>query len=245
MDVLALRFSAPLMSFGGVLVDEHGVTRQFPAQSMIAGLVANALGYDHRDSNRLQELQTRIGFAARRDRTGDHLIDFQTVLLGQDFLLEGWTTRRTPERRKGGTASKGTHIRKRHYLADAAYTIALTLDPADADPDLDAIEEALRKPERPLFLGRKPCLPSGPLLWKRLTADSLAGALRSLPTWAAETPNEVLAWWPHAEGQAVNGEKARVLYLTDERDWKNQIHVGRRRIVETLIEIDEEVSREE
>jgi len=37
IDVILLRFDAPLMSFGGVLVDEHGVTRQFPGASMLTG----------------------------------------------------------------------------------------------------------------------------------------------------------------------------------------------------------------
>ena len=47
--VLALRLEAPLMSFGGVLVDNRGVTEPFPTRSMLAGLIANALGHDHRD----------------------------------------------------------------------------------------------------------------------------------------------------------------------------------------------------
>jgi CRISPR-associated Cas5-like protein len=34
MDFLLLRFDAPLMSFGGVMVDQYGPTDRFPGQSM-------------------------------------------------------------------------------------------------------------------------------------------------------------------------------------------------------------------
>ena len=39
IEVLLLRFDAPLMSFGGPIVDQRGVTRDFPAASMLAGLI--------------------------------------------------------------------------------------------------------------------------------------------------------------------------------------------------------------
>ena len=60
MDVLILRLEAPLMSFGGVQVDDRSPTEQFPAQSMIAGMIANALGYTHRNYQKTQRLQERL-----------------------------------------------------------------------------------------------------------------------------------------------------------------------------------------
>ena len=47
-DALILRFDAPLMSFGGPMVDHNGVVQDFPPTSLLTGLIGNALGYEHR-----------------------------------------------------------------------------------------------------------------------------------------------------------------------------------------------------
>ncbi len=226
-DIVLLRFDAPLMSFGGPAVDHHGVTEEFPARSMLTGLLANALGYDHRDADRTQRLQERLVFAARRDRRGQRLQDFQTVDLDQPFLKDtGWTTRRRPEDRAGGSL-KEMHIRYRSYLADAVYTIALQLVPPTEAPGLDDIERALREPARPLFLGRKCCLPAGPLLLSRTRASGVRVALKDLPRIGLRGDEGALsAWW----ATETPGDEAdtRLIPVTDDREWRNQIHVGRR-----------------
>jgi len=38
MDILLLRFDAPLMSFGGPIVDNHGIIQTYPALSMLMRL---------------------------------------------------------------------------------------------------------------------------------------------------------------------------------------------------------------
>lgn len=219
---LILRLDAPLMSFGGTTVDRHGFTDRFPRRSMLTGLLANALGFDHRDSTDTQALQDRVQFAVRCDRAGRRLTDFQTVDLGQSFLRQGWTTRGAPEGR-AGSVSDGTHIRLRHYLADAVYTIALTLDPEDQSPTLIDLGMALREPERPLFLGRKSCLPASPVFLEMVEADSLRALLETYPMLPSHrTESNVLeARWPFETGEG------KVVYTTDERDWANQIHTGR------------------
>ena len=83
-----------------------------------------------------------------------------------------------PAERAGGAASySGPALRYRHYRADAAVTVALTLVPAEEAPDLAALEAALRRPERPLFIGRKGCPPSRPILDRVVAAESLVAAL--------------------------------------------------------------------
>lgn len=240
VDVLLLRLEAPLMSFGGVAVDELRPTLELPGRALLTGLLANALGWHHADGERLDRLQRRLVYAVRRDRPGQRLEDFQTVDLSQDFLHAGWTTRDRPEGR-GGASGKGTHIRDRHYLVDAAYTVALSLDPATEEPDLDALEAALRRPARPLFLGRKACLPSRPLVGRsgetdRRRAASPLAALARVPLWAGREDGAPLrVWWPGAPGGAppagvdVPGVRFdRSLPLYDDRDWRHQFHAGRR-----------------
>ncbi len=65
---LILRLEAPLVAFGGEAIDNYGVTRDFPAASMLTGLLANALGWRRTDRAAHQRLQDRMVFAARRDR---------------------------------------------------------------------------------------------------------------------------------------------------------------------------------
>lgn len=235
-EVLLLRLDAPLMSFGGVVVDERGVTEELPSRSLLTGLLGNALGYDHRDAEPLQRLQDRLRHAVRRDRPGRLLVDFQTVDLGQPFLVEGWTTRGIAVSRRGGSAATGTHIRRRHYWADAVFTVALTLEPAAEEPDLARCAAALVEPERPLFLGRKPCIPSLPLVLGVARAVSLRAALLHSPLSARAADGPWAAWWPEAGEPAPPAGAGRLLPVHDERDWTNQIHTGRRFLWEGRIE---------
>lgn len=236
-EALILRFDAPLMSFGAVRVDNLGPTLEFPGRSMIAGLFGNALGYDRREAARLDRLQARLRYAARCDRPGVALEDFQTVDITLPFMSEpGWTTRGVPEARGGGKETlENLHIRRRAYWADALFTVAVAFDPADEPPDLDALEAALREPERPLFIGRKACLPAAPLLVGRRQAGSLVEALQSEPRPAGgrSKPGPLRAWFQ--EGEAIE-RPLRAVPVTDERDWANEIVVGRRIVLETIID---------
>src|SRR5690606_15321069 len=140
MDVLILRFDAPLMSFGAVVVDQKNPTWRFPGAAMLTGLLANALGWDHRDTDRLQALQERLRFAARWDAEPELLSDYQTVDLGQPFMVDtGWTSRGKREDRKGGSAATGTHQRWREHWANGVATIALALD-GEGSPSLWNLE---------------------------------------------------------------------------------------------------------
>lgn len=239
---LVLLLEAPLMSFGGPMIDQHGVTRPMPGRALLTGLLGNALGLMHRDAGRLERLQARLVHATLSLRPGDAMVDFHTVDLGQPFMRQGWTTRGLPQGREGGSAGSATHIRYRHYLADALRLVVLTLYPAAEEPRLDAVAAALEQPARPLFLGRKTCLPTRPLLSGRVEAADPVAALLAAdalvqPMLAAETgPGDarsgshdgVRAEWPVPLSTELPPEAGRVERLVDERDWTNQFHGGER-----------------
>ncbi len=231
-DILLLRLEAPLMSFGGPLTDALGRTSEMPQRSMLAGLLANALGWDHRDHARTERLQARIRYAARQDAPGELLVDYHTVDLGQPAMRDtGWTTRGVAESR-GGASGEGTHIRLREFLADASYLVALCLEPADEVPTLDEVAAAVRAPERPVFLGRKCCLPSKPLFEGRVRG-SLYEVLRTTPL-ARPSAKPVKAWWSETDGPA----EGREVPVYDARDWRNQVHVGRRYVRESTLTVE-------
>lgn len=241
IDVLILRFDAPLMSFGAPIVDNRGVVQPYPALSMMTGLVANALGVSHAEADRLEDLQDRLRYAVRQDRAGEQLRDYQTVDLSKPYMDEAraWTTRHELETRKGGSASSGTHIRLRDYWADAAFTLALTLDrPAD-EPTLQTVSEALVHPARPLFIGRKACLPAGPIHDGTVVrAETLVHALSTversgLRSAQVNDDGGATVWWPVRSSHSDVSLPDEVVEdyrepVTDRRDWTNQIHVGTR-----------------
>ena len=232
---LVLNLDAPLIAFGGVAIDQVGPVRDFPAASMLTGLIANALGWHAGDRAAHQAVQDRLIFAARREtrreRDSPVVTDTQNAQLHKND--KGWTTRGAPEGRDG--ASYGApHRRLRDYHADLSVRVVLRLSPADTAPTLDDLAAAFDRPARPLFLGRKPCLPSGPLLppgaarWQ--TGETAHAALVRVPT--AATPNaDLRALWPVGEGPDSGAMVDRIHDLADLRNWHSGLHGGTRRVV--------------
>lgn len=239
MDCLLLRLDAPLMSFGSVVVDQINPVDRFPGRSLLTGLLGNALGLDHADVGILQSLQRRLRHASRWDLEPELLVDYQTVDLGQEFMQgTGWTTRGRREDRGHGDATTATHQRWRHYWANGCATVALTIGDPGPDCDavsLDMVEAALRRPARPLFIGRKTCIPAEPILLGRRQAPGLRQALLSEPLATRHlpaTPLRVAACWPADEAPGV-----AMLPLDDLRDWGNNLHRGREAYATGFLEI--------
>jgi CRISPR system Cascade subunit CasD len=211
------------MAFGDTMIDATGPTRDLPIVSAITGLVANALGWRRGQRELHQRLQDRLVVGARLDRPGTELRDFQSAQLAKSD--EGWTTLGRPEGRAGGANTyDAPHIRERFYRADAVVTIALKLEPADDQPDLDAIASALNTPARPLFIGRKPCLPSTPILAGRIDAASTFNALRQWPLAAGALASSIKVVVPREE--ASLGDIQQQVRVADRRNWISGVHAG-------------------
>lgn len=235
---LILHLEAPLIAFGGVTIDNYGFTRDFPARSMLTGLFANALGWNRTDREQHQQLQNRLIYAARRDREPHigYLRDVQNARLAKND--KGWTTRGTPEGRAGGDKTyTAPHRRFRDYHPDALVIIALRLDPANKHPNLSELATALDHPQRPLFFGRKPCLPSSPLIDKTrpwmIEAATVGEALAQLPL-PGDCSNP-RAIWPQSEAPLSPHQIDKTTPICDERNWRSGLHGGSRMIVEGRI----------
>jgi CRISPR system Cascade subunit CasD len=250
-EFLLLRLEAPLMAFGGPMVDHIGRTRQFPGQAQITGLLGNALGYHHADADALEALQGRLLFAAALVRPGEPLRDYHTVDLGQLHLTgTGWTTRGAAETR-GGASGEATHIRHRWYLADALVLVALTLAPADAAPRLADLGAALDRPVRPLFIGRKPCLPTAPLSLGLVRAVDAEAALHEALARcgdAVRSGRRRAESGIHVEADArltadVTAAEKEADRPVDRRDWRNQMHTAERAVCRFRIDRAPEAAR--
>jgi CRISPR system Cascade subunit CasD len=229
---LILRLEAPLMAFGDVMIDAIGPIRLTPSASSLTGMLANALGYRRWEGDRLQRLQDRLLFGCRVDRRGTRFTDFQTAQLEKND--KGWMTDGSVEDRAGGTETyRSPHIRRRDYVADACLTIALRLTDPDESPTLDAIAAAIAEPTRPLFLGRKTCLPAAPMIrgfvdgatvyeaLLRASPEAASGALRSGAK--PRVDPTMLIVLPPTEPMPVN---FREVHGCERRDWRAGVHVG-------------------
>lgn len=218
---LLLRLDAPLTSFGGIVVDNRGVEMPFPAPSAVTGLIGNALGFGRTDYDALQRLQQRLHIVVRIDRPGIEVRDFQTAELDKND--HGWTTHGEVETRAGGAGTyAGKHIRLRDFHADRSVLIAAWLEPADETPTLTDVQDAVRKPYRPLFIGRKPCIPATYLDAGLVEAASPLEALRADPPDSGRA--EVFEAVP--EDAPLRADDVRVSGL---RNWRNQVHGGEQR----------------
>ena len=231
MRWMHLRLRAPLAAFGGETIDARGVIRDFPAQSMLTGLLANALGWTRAMRAEHQSLQERIVFGVLWEHEVGlgRMMDYQTAQLGKND--RAWTTRGVPGGRAGGAATyAGAHQRWREYHADLRVAVVLRLEPADDSPTLDDLAAALDRPARPLFIGRKSCLPSAPIFdgWVNEANDARAALRAVAPAGTTNLP----AFWPESEG--TNGAD-RTTDMTDERNWRSGLHGGARRLCEGTI----------
>lgn len=219
---LILRFDAPLQSWGTVALDARRPTSPCPTLSALTGLIASALGWRYRDANRTNALQNSIYYAVREDVPPVLIQDFQTADLGR-IGSSGWT-RWGREMRGGGSAKTGTQILEKHYLAGGVFTAALAIK-AGGPAQILEIAEALERPARPLFFGRKGCIPASKILQGIEEGN---------------TPFEVLSRWPvdkeadvplkcwYADGQGPkSGEPENV---TDRRNFALDRFGGRRTV---------------
>ena len=135
MAVLLLELSGPLQSWGDSSRYLKRRTRWEPTKSGVVGMLASALGRSRDD--RLNDL-TSLEFGVRTDQPGSLMVDYQTEM--------------PPD------ASVSLSPSYRYYLADAKFLVALAGDVSK----LEELDEALRHPVWPLFLGRRSCPPDTP-----------------------------------------------------------------------------------
>lgn len=218
------------MSFGATAVDHRRPVQAWPAVSMLTGLLANALGWDAANAAALDGLQARLRWAARIDRPGEPLHDFQTALLSQSD--KAWTSRGVVEERGGGPdAYKSPHLRSRDYRADASVLVALRLLPVQTAPTLQDLAVALDAPARPLFLGRKGCAPGTRIQAGVVEAEDAVTALRAAPAADDGADPALAAIYFNAEAAPLN-TGLRTHHASDERRFALDVHAGRQLVYE-------------
>ncbi len=151
-NTLFIRLEGALQSWG---VQESKFvirrTSEAPTKSGVIGLLCAALGLSRKDADGhwLDELN-RITMGVRIDRPGVRWWDYHTVGAGMRM--------RTAE--TSDSTKPGAMLTRREYLCDASFLVAL-----QGTPELiSELNTALENPKWTVFLGRKSCPPSLPLL---------------------------------------------------------------------------------
>ncbi|MDO4791380.1 MAG: type I-E CRISPR-associated protein Cas5/CasD [Buchananella hordeovulneris] len=155
MSTLLLRLAGPLQSWGVKSRFTVRGTELAPTKSGIIGMLAAALG--RRRTDPLEDL-LQLRFGVRKDQPGRILRDFHTA-----------------HDRKGGSMP----LSERYYLSDAAFLAGIEGE----EELLHGLDEAVRSPQFPLYLGRRSCPPSLPISLGLRDRDLLS-ALKAEP-WQA------------------------------------------------------------
>ncbi len=220
-----------LLSFGAPAVGKVRPTDIFPACSMITGLLANALGYEHTEQRRMQVLQSAISMGTRIDMPGNRIIDYQTLFFTKKELplwrSDSFRGERDVIKAIQAGKNEGTVIRLKHYLADSViHTIICVASEQDESlPSAEEIAQALTYPFRVLFIGRYCCIPYAPLYRGIIEADSVYAALEQIISERGNGP--FIAEWP-VVSSAPEKKGELMIERQDLRDWTNDVHSGSR-----------------
>jgi len=152
MSNLRLHLEGPMQSFG-VNFGENRYTEFFPTKSAISGLCMSALGFDREaaESNEFlakfnssfQMIAVRVQKRIPKRVPMIKMVDFQTIF-GKGM------------RRANGSPMDNPIISNREYLMDAIFEVILV----GAKDMCERVGEAVLRPKRTLFLGRKCNIPS-------------------------------------------------------------------------------------
>ncbi len=204
-NTLFLRLEGPLQAWG----DQQSKfvirrSAEAPTKSGVIGLLCAALGVSRAAA--AEGWLSKLGalrMGVRMDVPGVRWWDYHTVGAG------------LPMRTAEGGTKPGAMLTRREYLCDASFLVVFQGE-ADLIAELDG---ALQVPKWTLYLGRKSCPPSRPLLEHGPGEfPDLLSALRSVP-WRKrlagdpqpETVDCLLDWHPTAE-QAEAPDDALVWY---------------------------------
>lgn len=161
---LALRLEGPLQSWGFDSQYNRRNTGLMPTKSGIAGMCCAALGFSRGSSKEHEFLasfgtmrMTAIAIPRRLKKEIPKTGIEKTKELAVRRLQDYHTVQNT---RTADGKNKDCHITHRQYLTDASFGVLL----AGSSSILKEIADALANPVWGIWLGRKTCIPSAPVL---------------------------------------------------------------------------------
>lgn len=152
MSTLLMRFAGPMQSWGTDSWFDIRKTNREPTKSGVIGLLAAALGLKRDEP---LDALAALRFGVRVDREGVLTRDFHMV-----------------------RGAKSSYVTTRYYLCDAVFLVGVQ---SEDEALMQRLDEAVRYPAFPLFLGRRSCPPEGRVRLG-LREKTLEEALRQEPS---------------------------------------------------------------
>lgn len=176
---LVFLLSAPMGSFGSYAGHERRGSDLVPMRSAVLGLVGAALGIDREDTEGQAALRA-YAVAVQSFQASEPLRDYHTVQTVPTARARRPATRRHALDRIGRDAN--TVITIRDYRCDVLIGVTLW---GDGRWTLGDLAGHLRRPQFPLYLGRKSCPLASPLNAGVVTAADPVQALSliEVPEW--------------------------------------------------------------
>ena len=171
MKFLALYLRAPFQSWGAASKFGDRGTLDAPTRSGLLGMIAAACGIDKNDEVRDREWLARassLSFTVVSFRRGDRMTDYHTVGGGFDES-DPWRRRMIPTKAENAKP-RGTDLTRRDYLTDSVFGVVLSGD----DGMIAEIASGLANPVWGVWLGRKNCIPTEPILAGMFESDEAA-----------------------------------------------------------------------
>lgn len=172
MKHLALYLRAPLQSWGASSKFGDRGTIDAPTRSGLLGLIAAACGIDKNDEARDREWLARaakLSLTVLAFRRGDRMTDYHTVGARYD-KDDPWQKRMIPTKAEDGKPKDYPTETHRDYLTDSVFGVVLAGD----DALVGEMSEGLTNPVWGVWLGRKSCVPTEPILVGVFDSDDAA-----------------------------------------------------------------------
>jgi len=148
-NTLFLRLEGPLQAWGERARWSVRDTASEPTKSGVVGMLACAMGWCGDDELRTLSQALRMG--VRCDRPGQVITDYHTVeggVMSAEGKIKINATTRMAE----------TVVSWRQYLCDASFLVAVQGEPTL----IERLAQAIQRPEWPIYLGRRSCVPARP-----------------------------------------------------------------------------------
>ena len=225
MKHLALYLCAPMQSWGASSKFGDRGTLDAPTRSGLLGLLAAACGIDKNDEARDREWLARaaeLSLCVLAFRRGDRMPDYHTVGARYD-KDDSWQKRMIPTTPDG--KPRGTDVTHRDYLADSVFGAVLSGD----DALVSEMAAGLADPAWGVWLGRKNCIPTEPVLAGVFDSEdgakaALAARWRASCERAGKTADGAVAF---AIAEAVAGEEDETLLDVPVSFAKREFHARR------------------
>jgi CRISPR system Cascade subunit CasD len=227
-NTVFLRLSGLMQSWGTNSKLQLRRSDAYPSKSGALGMVLCAMGVGREDAAAAIRPLVELQMGVRIDRPGMTDWDYQTAgaklgVRNADNELKITQT----------TGEYEPQLSRRQYLFDASFLVALQGDPAT----IASVINAFRNPVWPIFLGRKCCIPSEPVLSGDGDYENVKEALESVVfTTDAREWDEAVALRAIIEHPPESKPPANATLVYDvPRTLKNPSH-GPRWVVEEQIE---------